>query len=61
MSTPETTSDGVFVAVAKVFAVWLAYLTGLSLGQWFQLAGLVFTLLQIYVLVRDKLWRNGKT
>lgn len=52
----------VWVAAYKLIGLWIAYFTSLNLMEWLQLltqAGvLVFTVLQIFVLARDKLWRK---
>lgn len=57
----HTENETVTTIVGKTVAVWLAYIAGLSLGDWVQLAALAYTVLQIYILVRDKLWQKPKS
>lgn len=53
-------------AAAKVGVGWLAALFGMSMSDWTSLFGLagaiaafLFTILQIYVTVRDRIWKNA--
>lgn len=53
------------LAVAKVGVGWLAALFGMSMSDWTNLFGLagavaafIFTILQIYVTLRDRIWRK---
>lgn len=40
----------------KLVIVWISTITGLEISEWAALFALVYTAMQIYILVRDKLW-----
>jgi len=56
------------IAFLKIAAAWLfaamaeacTFVFGLSLSQWVQVAALLFTVAQLYFLLRDKWWRDPK-
>lgn len=45
-------------AAGKLLLVWVTTITGLTVTEWAALFAIVYTLLQIFVLVRDKIWRD---
>lgn len=61
MATPETANDpGVASGMAKVLVAWLGAAWGSLTMQDVVLAlTAVYTLLQVYVLVRDRILRRG--
>lgn len=46
-------------ALAKAVLLWGGYLVSQPIGWWAQFVVIVWTCLQAYVLVRDKLWRKN--
>ncbi len=44
--------------MGKLIVVWISTITGLTLSEWAALFAVVYTILQIYILIRDKIWRN---
>lgn len=46
--------------IFKLIAVWAGVVAGWSITHWAALAALVYTVLQIVVLVRDKFIRDRK-
>ena len=50
----------VHTAVGKLLVVWITTLMGMTITEWAALFAILYTLLQIYILVRDKIWRDGK-
>lgn len=42
-------------AVMKLLLVWVSTITGMTVTEWAAVFAIVYTLLQIYVLVRDKI------
>ncbi len=47
-------------AIGKGLVVWVSTITGMAVADWAALFAIVYTLLQTYVLIRDKLWRRRK-
>lgn len=50
-------SDSHWVVV-KLAIAWLSTIAGLKLTEWAAVFAIVYTILQIYVLVRDKILRD---
>lgn len=56
------------LAMLKIAVAWIAasiakasaVVCGLTLSQWVQVSALLFTLAQLYFLLRDKWWRDPK-
>lgn len=46
--------------IGKLLIVWISTITGMTLTEWAALFAVIYTLLQIIVLVRDKFIRKGK-
>lgn len=58
MSVTTPQDSDVQTAVGKLLVVWITTITGLTVTEWAALFAIVYTLLQIFVLVRDKIWRD---
>lgn len=58
-------SDSATTAVMKSSPPWILVaadkVMGLSLNEWVMIAALVYTLLQIFVLIRDKIVRRNNS
>ena len=50
----------VYVWLATVVANKAAVVMNMALADWLQVAALIFTLAQLYFLVRDRWWRDRK-
>jgi hypothetical protein len=46
--------------LGKLTVVWVATITGMTVTDWAALFAIVYTFLQIVVLVRDKFFRRSK-
>lgn len=46
--------DGVGAAVMKVLIAWVGWVGGMQLSEWVLLATLIYTVLQIYFLIKNK-------
>jgi len=44
--------------MVKMFVVWVSTITGMTITEWAAVFAIVYTLLQTYVLVRDKIVRK---
>lgn len=47
-------NDGFGAAVMKVMVAWIGWVGGMKLSDWVLAATLVYTVLQIYFLVKNK-------
>jgi hypothetical protein len=47
-------------AMIRVAIAWIGAIAGITISQWAAVAALVYSCLQIYITVRDKLIRKGK-
>lgn len=57
VSAENHQTDGPAV-MGKLIVVWVSTITGLSISEWAAIFAIVYTILQCYVLIRDKIWRN---
>lgn len=55
--TPESTPEAGPVML-KVALVWLATVTGLTLSEWATVLAIAYTLLQLVITLRDRVWRD---
>lgn len=44
--------------MGKLLVVWVSTITGMTVTEWAALFACIYTLLQIYVLLRDKVFRK---
>ena len=44
--------------VGKMLVVWISTITGMTVTEWAAVFAIVYTLLQTYVLIRDKIVRR---
>lgn len=51
-------SDDNQTALGKLAVVWVSTITGMTVTEWAALFAIIYTLLQIVVLVRDKFFRK---
>lgn len=42
----------------KMLIVWVSTITGITITEWAALFAILYTLLQIFILIRDKIWRD---
>jgi hypothetical protein len=49
------------VTIGKLLIVWVSTISGLTITEWAALFAVIYTALQIVVLVRDKLWFGWRT
>lgn len=56
MSAPHDTD--VQAAAGKLLIAWVSTIVGMELTQWAALFAIIYTVLQIYILVRDKIVRR---
>lgn len=57
MSAQSNDTD-LTVAAGKMLVVWVSTITGMTLTEWAAVFAIIYTLLQIYILVRDKILRD---
>lgn len=57
--TPDTATDTGPVLL-KVALVWIATVTGLTLSEWATVVALLYTALQLWVTLRDRVWRDWR-
>lgn len=56
----STEHDSTATAIGKLLVVWVSTITGLTITEWAAFFAIVYTLLQIVVLVREKLLPKRK-
>ncbi len=50
----NTHDDGVGAALTKVLVAWVGWVGGMKLSDWVLMATLVYTVLQIFFLIKNK-------
>jgi hypothetical protein len=46
--------------VARILIAWAGAIIGMTVSQWAALAALIYTCLQIYITMRDKIFNRRK-